>query len=89
MMEAYSSKTLLFNYKTTWHSPEQENCSEFYQIMRGILWNRVIPKQYKTICKVYIKLTYNAEIWTLVKENKKNGSRGSRREYFNPRGRQQ
>jgi hypothetical protein len=53
--------------------PEQENNSELYQIMRRILWERVISKQHKTICKVYMKLirTYSAEIWTLVKGNKR------------------
>jgi hypothetical protein len=36
---------------------------KFYQIIKGIMWNREIEKQCKTICEVYFKsiLTYNGE----------------------------
>lgn len=69
MMEA------MFAHKTTWQFRTKKS-SEFYQIMRRILWNRVIPKQYKSICKVYIKLilTYSGEIWTLVKKMETEGA---------------
>jgi hypothetical protein len=50
-----------------------QNISDFWKIIQGILRNRVILKQHKTVvhkvsCK--LMLTYNAETRTLTKRNK-------------------
>jgi hypothetical protein len=50
-----------------------QNTSNFWKIIKGILWNGVILKQHKTVvhkvcCKLMI--THNAEAWTLTKRNK-------------------
>jgi hypothetical protein len=50
-----------------------ENTSNFWKIIKGTLWNRVIVKQHKTVvhkvcCK--LMLIQNAETWTLTKRNK-------------------
>jgi hypothetical protein len=46
-----------------------QNSSELYQMMKGVLWNREIHKQYKTTkYKIYFKpiLTCDAKIWILT-----------------------
>jgi hypothetical protein len=50
-----------------------KSTSEFCKIIKGIIWNRDIPKQYRTtIYQIYFKLivTFNARMWTVTKRNK-------------------
>jgi hypothetical protein len=53
---------------------EQKTVFNFYHIIKGMLWNREIPKQCKiTIYKAYFKLItmYETEIWSLWESNKR------------------
>jgi hypothetical protein len=61
--------------------PSAVDSCKIYQIINGMLWDKQIPKQYRTtICKirVYCKsiLTYeyNTDTWTLTKRRKRNPS---------------
>jgi hypothetical protein len=51
-----------------------QSSSKFHQIIKGIIWNREIPKHCKrTVYKVYfipISTLNNAKTWTLAKRNK-------------------
>jgi hypothetical protein len=55
--------------KSMERSKKYTRSSQFYQIMKGILWNRDFRAIQVTVCKAYFKqmLTNNARSWASAK----------------------